>query len=114
MMFFSLALLMVVGGSPPQEVLPMPDRLVYNRACLESAIKSFGTYSERFGWHWNSTIDRALGQAFCTCEFEMVKDEPIFTGDLSHQARQQCGSEFDADQAAFLLKYTMIHREMNP
>lgn len=114
MTIFSLALLMVVGGSPSQEVLPMPDRETYNRACLASAIRSFGTYSERFGWNWNSTIDRSLGQAFCTCEYEVVKDEPIFTGDLSHLARQECGKEFDADRSAFLVKYGMIHREMNP
>ena len=98
MRFFSLALLMVVGGSPSQDVLPMPDRLVYNRACLESAIKSFGIYSERFGWHWNA-IDRSIGQAFCTCEFEAVKMSRSSQG--TYLIKQAVREKFDADQAAF-------------
>ena len=105
MRLFPLALLMVVGGSPSQEVLPMPDRLVYNRSCLESAIKSFGTYSERFGWHWNSTIDRALGQALCICEYEKIKHMPLISNVISQQARQKCWKEFDPNSEAFLRRY---------
>ena len=108
MRFFPLALLMVVGGSPSQEFLPMPDRLVHNRACLESAIKSFGTYSERFGWHWNSTIDRALGQAFCICEYEKIKHMLLINNVISQQARQECWKEFDSDREAFLRRH-LIH-----
>ena len=103
-----IILIALVGASGSQinrEEFPLPNRKTHNDTCMASAIKSFGTYYEQFGWHWNSTIDRALGQAFCSCEYEKIKYIPLITNAIFQQARQECWKEFDPDRKAFLRRY---------
>ena len=106
--FSPIILIALVGASGSQiyrDVVPLPDRKTHNDTCMASAIKTFGTYYEQFGWHWNSTIDRSLGQAFCTCEYEKMRHRPLITKVISQQAMEECWREFDPNRKAFLRRY---------
>ena len=107
-----IALMMVGETRTKEELSQMPDRKTYNDACLALAIKSFGTYYEEFGWHWNSTIHRSLGQAFCTCEYKKIQHIPLITKVITLEGRQECWREFDSNREAFIQKYVIQRNEV--